>query len=337
MRRIKEIEGSRLPRKILIARVDRIGDLILTLPMESSLRTLDYTAQISWLVEENLRFVMEARAHKSPVYYVEKAQGFSKLISWLKKEKFDEVYSVHVPWWIAFSFWWARIPVRVGVASQWFSWIFYNKAVRQRRSLALKSEAQYNLELIRSDLKLLPAKLTPNQQITEQWRARIGSDFVVIHPGMAGSARNWPLIKYKELAEKLIKRGNRVIVTGSALDRPMIEASEILKVNGVENYLEKTPGADLISVLSLAKAIVVPSTGVAHLGASLGKKVVGIYSPVKVQSPKRWGPMGDRVKVFSPEVECPGIMECLGDRCKYYDCMDKIEVDSIVNSVMEPT
>ena len=329
-----------MSKKILIARVDRIGDLILTLPMEAAAK-LKGPAEVTWLIEENLRFIIEALSPMPQAFFVNRARGFldqiseaTKLTKWLKTQKFDEVYGVHVPWWVALSFFLARIPVRVGVASQWFSWLFYNKPIRQKRSQAIKNEAQYNLDLLGSK-QLSFARLIPDPNLVEEWKARLGEGYVIVHPGMSGSARNWPAANYRDLAEKLIKAGNRVLVTGSSGDRDFVMTTGILSVNGVEDFVSKTSGSELLSIISLARAVVAPSTGVAHLAASLGKRTVGIYSPVRVQHPKRWGPLGERVRILTPQVECPGDFKCEGTSCKFYDCMKTIDVDTVVKTVME--
>ena len=58
---------------------------------------------------------------------------------------------------------------------------------------------------------------------------------------------------------------------------------------------------ELITILAEAEFVVAPSTGVAHLAASVGAKVHGIYSPVRVHHPRRWGPRGPQVTVHCPK------------------------------------
>jgi len=139
---------------------------------------------------------------------------------------------------------------------------------------------------------------------------------------------------YHDLAEKLIIAGATVAVTGTKMDHEFIDKTRILQIRGIIS-LDTVTGADLLGVLALAKAVVAPSTGVAHLAAALGVPVIGIYSPVQVQSPKRWSPLGDRVQVLVPNVPCPGIFECLGKKCPHYDCMEQITVDSAMSCVMD--
>lgn len=328
--------------KICFARIDRIGDLILTLPCEAIWKTERSQDSVTWLVSGNLSFVMNAReGEKSPSLFVSKVSGFFASIGAafrLSKQlrDFDVFVAFHIPWWVALAAFWAGVPSRVGVASQWYSFIFFNRKIRQRRSQASKHESQYNLDLIQFALdKKNLAELRPiNLSTSTDDLELLPGKYVVIHPGMAGSARNWAAAHYRQLAERLLEKNIPVVLTGSPTDVSFIEETGIASLHGVLNLVCKTPEELILTVLKKAKAVVVPSTGVAHLAASVGTRVVGIYSPVRVQAPRRWSPIGPKITIHCPSVECPGEMACLGKTCSQYDCMDQISVDAVAQDVI---
>jgi heptosyltransferase I len=341
--------------KICIARIDRIGDLVLTLPCQAEWLSVNPEDEIQWLVPEGLRFVIEnARPRLNPFYvsspktFREKLKAMTGLKSVLAGKKFDQVVAVHVPWWAALAFFLARIPIRTGPGSQWFSWIFYNRRLRQKRSQSAMHEADYNLELIRfalgkprSNSTCAPARLTAPENLKKRWAEILSAQgvlpgrFAVIHPGMGGSARNWPPSFYKDLGQKLKDAGVAVVLTGGSGDLRFISETGLDSIPGIVSLVGKTGGEDILAVLSMAGCVVAPSTGVAHLAASLGIPVAGLYSPVRVQAPLRWAPRGDRVKVFVPSVDCPGTRSCLGPECRAYDCMEQIDVESVRAYVMD--
>jgi heptosyltransferase I len=344
-----------MPR-ICFARVDRIGDLVLTLPCQSAWLRLRPEDHIQWMIPENLEFIAKNAVPplnsiflKSSENFIFKIRAAFSLSKKLRLQNFDEIVFFHTPWWVAMAAFLSGIPKRTGVASQWFSWLFFNRRLRQRRSLAEKNEAFYNLDLVcftlglpdAKSLLLIPARLTADKNIMMKWAQNLkgqGIDLgrmVVIHPGMGGSARNWPPNFYKTLAEDLRKDNVSVIVTGTKMDEDFINKTEILEVSGVVSLANLLSSQDLLSVLSLSKCVVAPSTGVVHLAASLGVPTVGIYSPVRVQAPKRWAPLGPRVQVLLPNVECPATFKCLGPSCQFYDCMEQITVESLKGCVMD--
>lgn len=77
-----------------------------------------------------------------------------------------------------------------------------------------------------------------------------------------------------------------------------------------------------LGVLSGATAVVGPSTSVVHLSAAMGVPTIGLYSPIRVQRAKRWGPRGVQVIVHEPTVLCPASSKCLGADCPFFDCME---------------
>lgn len=81
---------------------------------------------------------------------------------------------------------------------------------------------------------------------------------------------------------------------------------------------------ELLDVLSGARCVVGPSTGVLHLAASLDTPVVGLYSPRKVEHPRRWGPKGPRVSILVPDVPADTTDSTV---------MNQIEVDQVLTAI----
>jgi hypothetical protein len=66
------------------------------------------------------------------------------------------------------------------------------------------------------------------------------------------------------------------------------------------------------------------------MAAALGLAVVGVYSPVQCQSIARWGPCGRRASALAPDVRCPARLLCFGERCRLFNCMNEVSVESVV-------
>jgi ADP-heptose:LPS heptosyltransferase len=92
-----------------------------------------------------------------------------------------------------------------------------------------------------------------------------------------------------------------------------------------------------MSILSKAAVFVGPSTGTTHIAAVIGVPVVSIYSPIKIQSSLRWGPLAkdkNKVKILVPDVICGEVKKCALRDCPYYECMSKIEVEDILKQAL---
>ncbi|WP_374077825.1 glycosyltransferase family 9 protein [Bdellovibrio bacteriovorus] len=321
-------------KKVLLIRLDKIGDLICTMCVDqvSFLKDCD----VQWVISKGLGFVPDNADPQRKYIELSKEDwkdSLRTLRRFLHDYKPDVAVSFQAPWWVSFALWAENIPVRAGVKSQWHSFLFLNRGLRQRRSLATQHEADYNLDLllhafeIEEDVlqeKTPVLKLTApeNMALLDQHKLSI-RNYVVVHPGMAGSALNWPIPRYIELIEK-VSATTQVVLTGTPADEPWLkDIKEYFKNNSsvlsLQNLLKAT---ELFTVLKNAKAVVVPSTGVAHIAASLGVPVLGIYSPVRVQHPRRWAARGKEVHIFMPEVPDMDQVDP--------QCMDQIQVDEVL-------
>jgi heptosyltransferase I len=330
-------------KKIVLIRLDKIGDLISTLAVD---QLVDQAAPVTWVVSKGLGFVAKNAEPPRSFFEIDKSDpwiSFWVLLQFLKDFRPDIAVSFQAPWWVSLALLMARVPVRAGVRSQWHSFLFLNKALRQKRSQARQHEADYNADLLTyglEGLKKRKIEQSPVLRMKDPGTANLSrwslspQNFIVVHPGMAGSALNWPTQKYIDLIATLAK-DTQVVLTGTDSDEKWL--SEIKKefagharVTNLQNQLKAD---ELISLLARARAVIAPSTGIAHIAASLGVPVVSLFSPVRVQRPTRWAPRGDKVIVLVPEVPCPASFKCHGKSCRYFYCMERLTVDQVLQSI----
>ena len=328
--------------KLILLRLDKIGDLISTLPVDQVSWLKEEKIEVQWVIAKGLSSIIEAAVPKRKYLELDlkvPSQATQQLIQFLKEEKPDAVVVFYAPWWVSYACWRAGVPLRVGRKSQWYSFFFFNKALRQSRSLSKTHEADFNCQLLDfafgksgSQTPFLLLEPPPRRHLFEKHALRPGEYFIV-HPGMAGSALNWPQAQYNILIEKLINAGT-VVITGTQADEPYL--NEIRpqwqhhdKIRWLQDSLSFE---DLLSLLRSARGVVAPSTGVLHLAACmLQPKVVGLYSPVRAHSATRWGPRGPDSQSITPEVDCPATQKCWQDRCPHHPCMEQIKVNLVLH------
>jgi ADP-heptose:LPS heptosyltransferase len=320
-------------KKTILIRLDKIGDLVATLPVDQAKILSDSSRNVEWMVAEGLEFLCrlaEPKRQCQSFSLKSPWQSFQKILIYLKVKKPDEVVIFYAPWWASLAVWLARVPLRAGRLSQWHSFLFFNRGLRQSRSNSDLHEAQYNWELLHFALgktrpqdepPFLNIKAPQHRQLLEKY-ALSARGFVVVHPGMAGSALNWPQAKYNELIERLVEF-IPVVVTGTLADNPWLTQIEPRwkkdhRVRWLQNRLNSE---ELVYILQNAKLVIAPSTGVLHLAVGAGTPSVGIYSNLKAHHPRRWGPRGLGVKIVMPEADCHSSA----------DCMNTIEVSQIMN------
>ncbi|MBF0365463.1 MAG: glycosyltransferase family 9 protein, partial [Oligoflexia bacterium] len=186
-----------------------------------------------------------------------------------------------------------------------------------------------------------------------QWN----DNYIIIHPGMKGHTLNWPSHFYLRLIdfldEKLSESNSAIhyIFSYTQNDQKYIEAivahidPHYTPLLGKVFFLdgEKIGLRSYLGVISKAKLFIGPSTGTSHLANALGIDLVAIYSPIQVQSPRRWGPFfkklpkGQRArhKVIVPTIKCPVRFHCIHNKCENYPCMEKIRVETVGLEVLK--
>ncbi len=353
---------------VLINRSDAIGDSILTSSMAKAIKDKFPDAKVTFLIAAKSADVFKDHPsvdnfriyHRNARFYL-KIREILRVFNEVKPTHYFYVGGGYLPNFVA---WLLMVPFRGGLKSRWHTYLFLNKGTRQKRSMVAMHEMEYNLNLLFPmgiDYNFQDkVKYAPEIHLSEeekqagmlQFNADLAAEgvttglkMVFIHPGMTGHTLNWSSRNYGRLVLKLEQKfpekflfvishtpSDHLYLQGlkEILDR---KENEFLKgrvyyYNGIKNGLRQ-----YMQVLSQASLFVGPSTGTTHIAAVLGVPVVGLYSPIKIQSALRWGPLSkstDKIKILVPDVICGEIKKCAERACPYYECMGKIEVEDVV-------
>jgi ADP-heptose:LPS heptosyltransferase len=150
---------------------------------------------------------------------------------------------------------------------------------------------------------------------------------VVLHPKSQGSALEWPMESYLQLANELVAKGYTVYFTGTEQEGNLFRSSLPINDNIID-LTGKLSLKELIYFISQVKNLVACSTGPLHIAGFLGIRAIGLFSPRKPIHPGRWQPLGtnSRVLVFDPN--CP-----ICKRKKSCQCIQEISVDSVLAEI----
>jgi hypothetical protein len=110
----------------------------------------------------------------------------------------------------------------------------------------------------------------------------------VIHPGAGAPERVWPVERWAAVAREERANGHRVVLTGSAAERPLAErVAEAAGRRGIRILAGQTDLEALMRVVAHAGRVLSSDTGIAHLAYAFEVPSVTLFGPV---SPRRWGP-----------------------------------------------
>ena len=333
---------------VCVFRTDRIGDLLLTLPVAQAIHREYPHARITFCAQHYAAPLLKLSPHVDDVIGIAGRDASAaeawKLRNLLHRQDFTHAVFAYPRPMLSAAAAAAGIPRRAGTAYRWYSFLYTDRVAEHRRD-ALQHESVYNLHLLRPLGVPLAADLHPvlevNPELERASRNIIDSvgfgpgPYVVMHPGSGGSAKDWPAENFGRLAAILseARPDLSVLITGTEAERPlMLRCLDASK--GTASMLRQPVALDLLAgVLAGAAACVANSTGPLHLAAAVGTPVLGLYPFQRVCHPVRWGPMGASTSVLTPE-PLDGCAACAVLRCPEHDDMRRIDPHTALQALL---
>ncbi|MDR3668083.1 MAG: glycosyltransferase family 9 protein [Ignavibacteriaceae bacterium] len=329
------------PNNLLIVRTDRIGDVVLSLPLAELIKKHYPDCRITFLLKDYTKSLVEGHPFIDNILILKEKNNKISLIEnilQIKKNSYDAAVVVYPTFITALIIFLSRIHSRIGTGYRWYSALFNNKVYEHRKN-ALRHELEYNVNLLKYfgiEESVNPSTINFNLKIAKKDDERVTTilkvknidlkkPVIIIHPGSGGSSIDLPLNKFKELVDLIHNNLTaEILITGSKSE---IEYCHNLVVSGkTKNLAGLFNLGELKSLINHCDIFIANSTGPLHIAAALGKNVIGFYPKIPQCSAKRWGPYSNKSIVFTPELEC---FNCTREQCEHLDCMNSITVSKI--------
>lgn len=126
---------------------------------------------------------------------------------------------------------------------------------------------------------------------------------VVVAPFANERIKEWPIKNFRRFIELNLADDNKVVIVGTASQRA--RANELVRGFSsldVVNTCGLLGWGELLSTVAQAKFVVANNSGVAHLGAKLGRWVLCVFGGV--HSWIEWMPRGPRVVTITRVPSC---------------------------------
>jgi lipopolysaccharide heptosyltransferase I len=337
-----------VPRRILIVRLSSLGDILHALPAFQSLRAAFPEAEIDWLIEQRMKFllaalpglnelmVLDTKSLRSRPWSLEAWRQFGRLIRRLRARRYDVALDFQGLLKTALLTCLSGARVRMGFSRELVRerpahWFYHQKlrppsqethVARLNQGLAraaggIASSGPFPLSVGDDDRDTILARLRVDEL----------SEYVVINPGGGWSTKRWGTAKYGALASRIheeLKLG--VVVTTGPGEEKLFE--EMCRhCTGAPLRQFSVPFRQLIPLYQRAQLVIGGDTGPFHLASMLGTPVVGIFGPT---SPVRNGPLSENDEVVVHQLHCSF---CYGRSCPTQnECMD-ISVEEVFSAV----
>lgn len=328
-------------KTVLINRTDSIGDVVLTLPICIWLKKTFPTCKIIFLGNQYTEPVISCFGEIDEILFWKEIEQKpeTEQITFFKNLNIDSCLHVFPKARIAKVIRKSKIPHRIGTSHRLYHLWTSNIRPNFTRKKSPLHEAQLNFELLR------PLGLTqiPDLEVINQWintsfnipTVEISHPFdalkgaIILHPKSQGSAIEWPIEKYIDLAKKLLERGEKVVFSGTEKEGLLFRA----KIPIHENCFDasgKMNLSEFIAFIAQSKALVACSTGPLHIAGITGIHAVGLFSSRKPIHPGRWKALGQNVSVIEFDKNCVTCKK--GQICL---CLENINVEKVQSILIQ--
>ncbi len=331
-------------KNILIVRTDRIGDVVLSLPLAGIIKKYYPESRITFLVRDYTKDIVSNHPFIDEVLIVSEKENKIDILDNIRNisnKKFDTCIVVNPTFTIALVLFFSGINNRIGTGYRWYSFLF-NKRVFEHRKYAEKHELEFNLSMLKEigineeinktnakyDLVVDTSALAKVDEILFQENIDVNKKIIIVHPGSGGSSIDLPVSKFKQLVQKLNEDGYQIIITGNKREYEI--CNELAISNRIKNFAGKFNLKELIALISRATLFISNSTGPIHIAAALGKYTVGFYPKIVSCSKERWSPYTNKKIIYEPEINCN---DCTREKCEKLNCMQSINVDIVYNDI----
>jgi ADP-heptose:LPS heptosyltransferase len=310
--------AARAPQRILCLRLERIGDLLMTLPALAELRALAPTATIDLVVGSWNKELAAAIPSVSSIETVDAAwlargrEGLSPValtthaVRW-RSRKYDLAINFEPD---------IRSNIALASAGAKRTVGFSSGGGGPLLDIALdydtrRHTADNAVRVVRAALGEAADGVDATLRIPESARASAAHLLAPLGPGLKAGihvsggrdVKQWPEARFREVAEHLVAdRRAGIVLTGARADRAQVDV--VRSALPPDRVVDLTSGADLLTVAAVIQQLdlfVTGDTGPMHLAQAVGTPIVAVFGP---SDPVRYGPRGVRDEVVRIDLPC---------------------------------
>jgi len=326
------------PQRILVVRIDSLGDAVLTLPALEALKTRFPNAQIDFLVSPAVHELYAFLFPNSKIILFERnwlsgmgsfggiwGESFS-IVKQLKASHYDLGIDFRGDLRTILLMSLADIPHRWGREGTGGGFLLTHKLPNPFQ----KHEILENVELVSENGSCLKVEFPPLPHAVRRSEIVQGKK-VIIHVGAGYPSKRWSAENFVEVAKRIReKRLGTPIFIGTEEEGSLLGPYRNRIGAGMVDLTGKTSFKELLELLADTDLYIGNDSGPAHLAALLDRKIVLIFSGTN--DFKRWAPWSSKLQLVHHPVPCSPCEErvCPLER---QICLEEIPVEEVFCAV----
>jgi ADP-heptose:LPS heptosyltransferase len=317
------------PRNILVIDFGQLGDVVMSLPALRAIRNRFPNAQITVAVGKPGKDLLALSGYANEILAVDRVAlrdgptlvsigRIARFVSEVRKAKYDFVIDLHSYYETNILGFLSGAPHRLYSRRENRSLDFLaNFKPRPAKEPTSAHLVDRYLDLLKPlgiqnapripVLKTSAADDFAVEAMLKKEKAQSGELLVGLFPGAGHAGRIWPLERFAEVADHLIRNDRvRIIVFAGPEERAMVpQMRTIFPAKTI--FFDKLTIAQLVSALARLTIFISNDTGPAHVAAAAGTPVIVLFDR---QDPHSYTPMGEQNRfIFSPSIQKISVAE----------------------------
>jgi len=334
-------------KNILVIRLDRIGDMVMTTPIFRALKEKWPEAQITVLANPANKNIVINNPFIDCILVYDRENEHKSLDNRLsffrdiRKSEFDLVIDPYLDYELNTSFITRIVGSKYRLGFEFAGReFFYNIRYASNTfpvSTDKKHMIDYNLGLIgcigvKANKKQPEIFLGADEKenasgILEKAGVNPENKIIGIHPGGNYESQRWPVERFAAISDYLIASyGIKVILFGGLDERSLLSRFKDCAVSK-PIILEDLNLREFISVVNYCNLFLCNNSGPLHIATSLNIPTVSTMGPT---IPFHWWPRGNNHIVLRKDLDCS---PCKKGICETHECMELITTDEFLAAV----
>lgn len=325
--------------KILVIRVDGIGDLLNSTPAIALLRKNYPSAEITVLARPLNAPVLIGNPDVDRILIFDRDGEHSGILARfqfyreLRRERFQLAVALQTAMWTHLMAFLSGATYRLGRYQKRFRSTLTH-AWRGKYRKGETHEVDRNLELVRlicagEGKRELIFELSPDEIAAAEAQLAslgIGKDafLIGIHPGGSSFDKRWPEKQYAELADRFARQYNAtILVLRGPEEAELVQNIQMAMQSDAITYAPETI-RELGAMLFCCDLVVCNDSGPMHLAAALAVPTVAIFGPTDHVA---WHPLSENAAIVRRDMPC---WPCSAHKCKIgWECTKKLPVEPV--------
>jgi lipopolysaccharide heptosyltransferase II len=344
-------------RRLLVIRLDNLGDVLMTTPAFAALRDAFPQAHVTLLTSHSgamlgshLNVIDEVMPvmvpwMKGPPQRPPIAHGAFDLVEQIRAGNHDAAVifatATQSPLPMALVCWQAGIALRLAHCREnpydlLSDWVSDKEVVRD----GMRHEVQRQLDLLAAIgvkarrtgmvFDLNPADHAGAQAHLQRIGLAAGHAFVLMHPGATAPSRRYPAVMFGQAMAQLMQMGLTCVFVGSGADAELVHEAHAAAGGRGLVLVDKLTLGELGALIQRASVLVCNNSGPAHVAAAVGTPVVDLYALTNPQHT----PWQVPARVLYHDVPC---RNCLRSVCPqgHHACLREVPPQAVANAVVD--